>query len=287
MDINIISFKTLLWIVIFSVIIIFISFGFSYTLDNSKIIFCDVGQGDAIYIRTSNRTDILIDSGRDGRVLTCLGKYMPIYDRTIELAFLTHPDDDHDGGYIEVLKRYKILNFYITIEGTDDNYQKMKKLAQNSLKQIYQGDSLQIGKAHVDIMWPTRNKLIHNLSTNESSYVMSFHDAPIKVLFTGDIGPESIHKIISTCKTKECSDDFQADILKVPHHGSKHGLTSQLLRKVDPNLSVISVGKNSYGHPSKEILELFHTLQKSYVRTDQSGDIVIEYNEKGWWVKEK
>src|SRR4029079_1047281 len=75
------------------------------------ITFCDIGQGDAIHIRTNEGDDILIDGGPDSKVLSCLSAHMPLWDRQIEAVYLTHPDADHLTGLIDVIKSYKVLYF--------------------------------------------------------------------------------------------------------------------------------------------------------------------------------
>ncbi len=72
------------------------------------LVFCDVGQGDAIYIKTPKGSDILVDGGPNEKVLDCLGRHLPFYDRDIELVVLTHPHADHFTGLISVLERYSV-----------------------------------------------------------------------------------------------------------------------------------------------------------------------------------
>ena len=91
---RIISFLSLvtisIWIAVFSID------------SDLHIVACDVGQGDAILIQKS-RTQILIDSGSGNKVLDCLGRHMPFWDRQIELAISTHIDKDHSGGFLMFL----------------------------------------------------------------------------------------------------------------------------------------------------------------------------------------
>lgn len=76
------------------------------------------------------------------------------------------------------------------------------------------------------------------------------------------------------------------DYIKIPHHGSRYGLTQSLLEKFVPKVSVISVGKNNtYGHPNKEILDLLKQYKVENHRTDLEGDVVIETNGITWWVE--
>src|SRR3989338_6644989 len=96
-----------------SLIVIFVFF--SSSLDStSTVVFCDVGQGDGAYVRIQNRVDILVDAGPDRKILECLAKYMPFYDRSIELAILSHPQKDHFGGFLYILDRYDIEKFWLS-----------------------------------------------------------------------------------------------------------------------------------------------------------------------------
>src|SRR3990170_7356807 len=96
--------------------LIVVTFIFISDSNNSKttLVFCDVGQGDGAYIRVKNQTDILVDAGPNRKILDCLGKYMPFYDRSIELAILSHPQSDHFGGLLYILDRYDIKKIWLT-----------------------------------------------------------------------------------------------------------------------------------------------------------------------------
>lgn len=84
----------------FSVVSLF-GYFLLFNLDNrTKIVFCDVGQGDATYIRVRNKVNVLIDAEPDKRVLSCLGRHMPFWDKQIELIFLSHPNKDHYQGFL-------------------------------------------------------------------------------------------------------------------------------------------------------------------------------------------
>src|SRR3989338_8836672 len=77
----------------------------------SEVAFFDVGQGDAAFVETPERVQILIDGGPNGQIiLEKLGKEMPFWDRTIDLVVLSHPEKDHLAGLLEVLKSYKVKN---------------------------------------------------------------------------------------------------------------------------------------------------------------------------------
>ena len=79
---------------IFLILLIF----FVYLSSNDgklHLVVCNVGQGDAIFIRTASKADILIDGGPDKKVLECLGRHMPLWDRILDIIILSHPDGDH------------------------------------------------------------------------------------------------------------------------------------------------------------------------------------------------
>ena len=96
-------------------------YSFFYLVDskNLHLIACDVGEGDAI-LAVYGKTQILTDGGLGTKVLECLGKYIPALDKEIELVVLTHPDEDHYQGLIEVFKRYKVDSF-LTSKATSDS----------------------------------------------------------------------------------------------------------------------------------------------------------------------
>ncbi|MEK7523212.1 MAG: MBL fold metallo-hydrolase [Patescibacteria group bacterium] len=242
----------------------------NYFDERTKIVFCNVGQGDAAYIRIKNKIDVLIDAGPDKSILSCLGKYMPFWDRKIELAFLSHPNNDHYNGYFFITDRYQIDKF-ITIDTLDlvvsKTYKKLlKKISEKNIPVFYKisGDKIKAEDGVFTIYWPSINFTSNN--DNDFSSVILFNG----VLFTGDASPFVLGRLSHGAIKK-------VDILKVPHHGSKNGLTKKFLDLADPEVAVISAGKsNSYGHPSKEVLDMLKAKSVKVRRTDVEGDIVFE-----------
>lgn len=264
--------------ILLSSLILIIIFFSDFLNKKTKIVFCDVGQGDGAYIRTSDKVDIVIDAGRDRSILNCLGKYMPFYDRTIELAFLSHPQFDHYQGYNYIIDRYRIQTFIAnSVNNDNQSYNLLKaKLKEKGvqIKNMYSGDNLTTGAFKINFLWPSANFVAQNtvlgattLDLNDFSEMFVFSEGEFDVLFTGDINTGNLQGFMNA---------GPVEVFKVPHHGSKNGLTEDFLKKINPELSVISVGKNSYGHPSPEILEMLTRLKKKYLRTDKEGDIVVE-----------
>jgi competence protein ComEC len=264
-------------------------FLYQYIIYNDKklhLVICDVGQGDAVFMRTPNGSDILIDGGPDDSVLACLGRHMPFWDKTIELVMLTHPHADHMTGLMDVLKRYRMLSFgYEKTESPTGAYRKLiDLLEQNRVKQIFlwQGDRFVLGEGIIfETLWPTKEWFDQNSITETSSDANDFSMIELltynhfKALFTGDAQASAMKKI-----------DLMAgkiDVLKVPHHGSQTGLDSQILDILNPKLAAISVGaKNKYGHPTPFILNLLKSKNIKTLRTDQIGDIEIVSDGTSW-----
>lgn len=288
MDDNPISKKALLLVSGISVIImmgIFIAAKTDYT----TVVFCDVGQGDGIYIRTSSGTDILIDAGPDKEMLLCLGKHMPFYDHTLEYVLLSHAHYDHYGGLTQILDRYNVNIFaYSFLAEKDHSFEQvLKKLKASTQKVSIKGtDVLNIDtKAKITFLWPTFDFISQfdeeKDDLNDTSLVALFSQSSFDMLLTGDVSPQTIPKIISS--TNRLGN---VEVLKVPHHGSKNGLTKNLLEETNPVLSVISVGeRNKFGHPSPEIKEMFRKTGRKYVTTSEFGSVVIDVYERGWKIR--
>jgi len=260
----------------------------TYNDKKLHVVICDVGQGDAIFMRTPSGSDILIDGGPDDAVLGCLGKHMPFWDKTIELIMLTHPHADHLTGLIDVVKRYKVLAFgYEKIGNPTGAYKKLiDELEQNHVKQIFlwQGDQFLLQDGVIfKTLWPTKEWFDQNSISETSSDANDFSMIELltynhfKALFTGDAQAQAMEKIDSTTG--------RIDVLKVPHHGSQTGLTSEILDILNPKLAAISVGaKNKYGLPTTFILDLLKSKNIKTLRTDQRGDIEIISDGKSWKV---
>jgi len=268
--------KQFFLILIFS----FLSFFGYFLLQNldsrTKIVFCNVGQGDATYIRVKNKVDVLIDAGPDKKVLNCLGKYMPFWDKTIEIAFLSHPNKDHYQGFLFINERYKIKKF-ITVEHLFTN-QGYKRLIENlkknriTISKKFQGDKIKVFDTFFLFLWPEKNYFSSN--DNDYSHILLFEENQFKVLFTGDASPKTLNLIIKTNYVKFIKN---IKIIKVPHHGSKSGLNKNFLSVINPQIAVISVGKNNpYGHPSQEVLEMLKAKKVKIKRTDIEDHIVFK-----------
>jgi competence protein ComEC len=251
--------------------------------DNLHIIACDVGQGDSILIQ-KNTTQILIDGGPDNSVLNCLGKYMPFWDRQIELVILTHPEADHYSGLIEVFKKYKVSYFGQNNTNSSSQGVRVDTLYDRVIKKVVGGSGtqdlrlskgvdLRVGMIYLDILHPEDEQFpINNFqfsnSTNDNGVVVLLKYAQFKALFTADVEDEVSDEL------SILSEVEGLDYIKVNHHGSKNGLSEKLLQATMAKTAVISVGKkNSYGHPHAEVIKMLSERDIKILRTDLEGDV--------------
>lgn len=282
--------------------------------ENLHLYFCDVGQGDAIYIRFPDNTDMLVDGGPGNGILDCLAKNMPFYDREINVVMLTHPQADHLNGLIPVLERYRVLYFVSSPVGNSTlGYQKLQDIISKKniqVKNLYSKESIDFGGAKFTSFWPEKNWLVNRIncngetncallaSKNGSVLGISTTDPDLNnfslmgilsyksfdVLLAGDGDSRMQDEIIKL--GEGLSQDNFLEVMKVPHHGSKTALSNEFLNKFKPQLAVISVGKNNrYNHPNEELLEKFSNLDIPIKRTDRDGTIEIISDGLNWSTK--
>lgn len=274
-----------------------IIFNFLITLPDGKlhIVFCSVGQGDATYVRFPNGRDLLIDGGPNDSVVSCLGRHMPFWDKTIDLVLLTHPENDHLNGLLSVISRYHVGSFvHSNIENATDGYSKLKELLGRHRIQerfVMRGDSISIGSAVLHVLWPSQDQLtrmnpretVLGASTdhvNDGSVVFLLRYGSFDGFFPGDADIRVETQYVGTKLADE-----SLELLKVPHHGSKTGMDAAYLDWLSPRTAVISVGKNSYGHPSSDVLQLLARSTSQVLRTDQQGDIEVISDGRTWSAK--
>lgn len=261
------------------------------------LVFCDVGQGDAIYLKTPAGQEVLIDGGPNEKVLDCLSSRRPFYDREIEVVILTHPQADHLTGLISILKRYKI-DYFITenISNQSAVFKEFHQAISAEGVQIYNpkaGDRLRLGETEINFYWPKavigsknlwRNDVKDGDSPNVSgdlnnySLVFDVHYKNFLTLQTGDAESQILEEIgnLATGVT----------VLKVPHHGSKNAVNEIILKKLQPKLAIISVGKgNHFGHPAEQIIKVLEDLAIKTLRTDREGEVEVVSDGESWWVR--
>ena len=226
-----------------------VSLTISVTNKGASVVFCDVGQGDAAMVY-SGYFQALVDVGPSGDDLNkCISGKIPAGDKKIDLVFVSHPQRDHEGALSWLEKNFEI-----------------GKVVRGGIGDIYRYEDL-----YFEILDGVEPNEVVTENENDDSLVVLFKGGGRSVLFTGDIGFKRELALIANGVLEKI------DVLKVAHHGSKYSTGKEFLEKVRPGLAVISVGeKNSYGHPSREVLILFEQLGVGLWRTDKQGELVVK-----------
>ncbi len=221
-----------------------------------EIDFYNVGQGDAIFIETPDKRQILVDGGPDLTILEKLGKEMPFWDRYIDLVILTHPEYDHIGGLIEVIKCYEIGSILTTgvVRDTAEYEEWIRVIEKEKIPFIIAqaGGIIDLGDGiKLVVLYPFESLSGQKIKkANNSSIVAQLVYKDFEVLLTGDIEKEVERKLVGA------GINLQSDVLKVPHHGSKTSSINEFITAVNPFVAVIQAGKdNSYGHPHGSVLD--------------------------------
>ena len=240
----------------------------------------DVGQGDSIIIKTISNYKILIDGGPDNKVLSYLGSDFAFWDRKIDLVILTHPHSDHLRGLIEVLKRYKVDQVWLTgaKNETAEHQEWIRTLGELKIKIGYpkEGDLIDFGDGVIiKVLHPKKG--ITDSDLNNTSIVLIVSLGNFDALLTGDAGKE----------TQPFGNNLKdIEVLKVPHHGAKTALEPHFLKEIHPEISIISVGeRNNYGHPASETIKLLENIGSKIYRTDKNGTVEVVSNGRDWYTK--
>jgi competence protein ComEC len=240
--------------------------------------FLNVGQGDATLIDDSYGNQILIDGGDGKNILQEIDKYLPFYDRNIELVILTHPDFDHLGGVLKVFKSYRVEHFlYSGTKIQGDAFLELQKILNEEKPEIIlakQGQRIVFGNnSKLDILYPDEEIVGLEVEiANEYSVVAKLISGNFSLLLPGDAGRQLEAHLLRS------GIDLSADVLKVGHHGSKYSTHPLFFLRTNPEIAVISVGQNRYGHPTQEVLDRLKNILT--LRTDMNGDITIRTDGK-------
>jgi len=250
----------------------------SQDLSGGRVIFLDVGQGDAILIQSASGKNILIDGGPTRQITYKLDQYLSPLRRQIDLMILSHPDPDHLDGLIEATQRYPIGQIYDTgVSDPDINYQAWQAMIGQKkipLHFITGPEKLIIDDTiSFDFIWPRASLIGQDLKDdNIGSVVVEMNFNGHGFLFTGDIPIEVETQLIPYFSSKKI------EVLKVAHHGSKNSSGIDFLRATTPSYAVILVGQNKFGHPSFRALTNLAKTGAKILRADEKGDIIFYSN---------
>ena len=251
----------------------------------SELHMIDVGQGDALALRSARGRWIVIDAGRSwiggdaGR--STVAPYLAHRGGDIALFVLSHPHADHVGGaasLFAMLHPHRFLDpGYV---GTSQPYRVALEEARRDgipWQRVHPGDSLIVDDIVLTALAPDSAWASQLSDANLASSVLIARIGPVRILFTGDAeGPEEAWLL------EHAPDALHADVLKVGHHGSATSTTPAFLAAVRPRIALVSVGAhNSYGHPDPHVMNALRASNAATLRTDQLGTVVLRFLERG------
>ena len=224
-----------------------------------EVTFADVGQGDAVVVRTPSRHTLLIDGGpAPAGALDALGAALPFWDRGIDVMVLTHADIDHSGGLADVAARHDIgLALEPVGPSGDVDYAAWKAALERSgtpVSLAFAGQRITLGETTVEVLHPPPRPLLGTGSDgNNNSLVLRVVYGDVSFLLTGDIESLAERFLLDE------GVGVESTVLKAAHHGSATSSTAAFVERVGPAAAVISVGAdNRLGHPAPEVVS---TLQ--------------------------
>ena len=244
----------------------------------------DVGNGDAIIVEAPKGVRILIDGGGFHTGDFDVGKSIltPVLLSkkilTLDYVINTHPHGDHLGGIPTILRDFKVKNFstgsYFISKEKFVDLMKLLKEKRIPLVTWKRGDKFLL-KNGMEIMVLNPGPETETDDLNNASLVMGMGYGNFTVLFAGDIGSSVEEKLILA------GINLRADVLKIPHHGSRHSSSHEFLAAVQPKMALLSVGKGIPGIPSHEALKRYDAFSIPVLRTDRDGMIRIWRNKDG------
>lgn len=236
--------------------------------DDWDVAMCDVGQGDAVFVRSEGQI-ALIDTGREPAPLERCRAFLGI--ERIDLLVLTHWDADHVGGVEAMVGRVATV-----IHARPDGRRSSRVMdplvrAGAHALEVTKGDYGALGDARWTVLWPEPG-----MPPDNDGCVVLEVDAPgYTAAFLCDLGEDSQERVLAT------GDIDEVDLVKVAHHGSADQ-SERIYEQLDAGVGIIGVGtENGYGHPTDRILDILTRVGTTAVRTDLSGTIVLSANGDG------
>ncbi|WP_234028440.1 ComEC/Rec2 family competence protein [Lentibacillus sp. Marseille-P4043] len=252
---------------------------YSEPLDQMKVHFIDVGQGDSIFIQTPNEKTILIDAGppKAGKTVVNFLKKHDV--KKIDLLIATHPDIDHIGGMPAVMKSFKVKKIIDSgkLHTTKTYLRYINAIKSNKIPVgiARQNDTITIDPlVNIQIL----NAYEENKNNNQSSIVLKVSFQEVDFLLMGDSEREQEKRLIQT-------EDLQSEIYKVGHHGSNTSTSYKFVDLIKPQVAIITYSKqNDYGHPVDRVIRNLQKVNANIYSTAVFGDITISTDGEGYFI---
>ena len=249
----------------------------------SQVSFIDVGQGDATLLEFCDGKKMLVDCGAKSSADELVAYLKNRQIKTIDYFLVTHADADHVGGGVAIFKNFDVLEFYrpMTYSLSEEKIEDypvhdtivyddlIKASIDEQCKMFFTSNAISWGSENgdyfVQVLYPDKAYD----ENNDSSAVIKATIEDVTYLLMGDADIGIENKLI-----EEYGAELHCDVLKVGHHGSDTSTSEEFVRVASPNYSIISVGENSYGHPTQEVLDILNSFGSTVLTTLEKGDIL-------------
>ncbi|MXY29135.1 DNA internalization-related competence protein ComEC/Rec2 [Candidatus Poribacteria bacterium] len=267
-----------------------------------EVVTLDVGQGDAAIVRFPDNRTMLIDGGirrtyYDEKKMEMVDydvgeriiePYLDFYGiRKLDMVVLTHPDLDHGGGLGYILENFQVSRVLGIPDmpryfQTDQRLQAIAEARDIPYAFPYAGEIPLTPTATLNLLHPIDAASTNLLDEdkNDDSLVIKLSYGEVDVLFTGDIGKDAEARLVAS------GQDLRAEILKVPHHGSRTSSSAPFLDAVQPRCAIFSLGKgNRYQFPHPEVVARYAARECRLWRTDASAAITLRTDGTRCWIE--
>jgi competence protein ComEC len=249
-------------------------------MEEMKVHFIDVGQGDSILIETPNGSKMLIDGGVPSKGNEVVSYLKEEGITTIDLLVSTHPDIDHIGGLIRVIEEIKVKKILDSgkLHTTKTYFRYLNKIKQEEIpvQLARTGQRLYLdGNISIKIL----NKYNFMKTSNQSSLVLLLQYGVIDLLMMGDVGIDQEQRLMDKY-------NLRSEIIKVAHHGSGTSSSYEFLKEVSPETAILTYGPyNHFGHPVSRVIDNLQQTGATIYSTAKSGNIIITTNGKSYDVE--
>lgn len=246
-----------------------------------EVVFLDVRQGDSSFIRTHTGKTLLIDGGGSNNpsVRSNIGESAIIpflldsHVTKLNAVIATHAHSDHIQGLYDVIYQLNVDVLILPSLSDEECFKELLLIACKKNVHVIRcskGDIIRLDNmTYFKVLSPEPNCAADEDSLNNTSLVLKLCYGLTSIIFTGDAEKEVEEQLVSY------SDSLSADVIKIAHHGSISSTGEAFLREVSPKAAVISVGKNNFGHPSLQVLELLEQNNVKCFRTDECGAVLL------------
>lgn len=236
-----------------------------------KVTVLDVGQGLAVVIRTAEHA-LLYDAGPRYSTQSDSGARIVVPFlrgedvRQLDGMVISHQDNDHAGGMESVLAQIPTSWLASSLPENAVSSTAFKHMP------CFAGQSWEWDGVRFEMHYPDWASYQQQVKDNNRSCVLHVSSRFGSLLLPGDIERKAEHRLVAR------QEDIAADVLVVPHHGSKTSSTMDFIEKVQPRVAIFTVGyRNRFGHPKDAVVERYQKMNSRLYRTDQDGAVLIDY----------